>query len=147
MAQPDTPPITGRCYCGQTTFHASARPQTTSYCHCSDCRRLSGAPVAAFAAFAPHQVHFTPSKGPRKSVTKGVDRWFCLGCGTQLAATYDYLPDQVYVPLGIIDQADTLPPEGHAHADSALPWLHIQDDAPRDAASARDRLQNKARKG
>lgn len=129
------------------TLTASARPLTTTYCHCSDCRRLSGAPVAAFAACRPHQVHFAPTRGPRKSFTKGVYRWFCHECGTQLAATYDYLPDQVYVPLGIIDQADTLPPQSHAHGDSALPWLHIEDDLPRDASSGRDRLQNKAPKG
>lgn len=118
-----------------------------TYCHCSDCRRLTGAPVAAFAAFAPHEVDFFPSKGPRKSFTKGVDRWFCLDCGTQLAATYDYLPDQVYVPLGLLDQANELAPEGHGHTDSALPWLHIQDDLPRDTASSRDRLQGTPPKG
>ena len=123
---------------------AAARPQAVTYCHCSDCRRLSGAPVAAFAAFAPHEVAFTPSKGPRRSVTPGVNRWFCQDCGTQLAATYDYLPDQVYLPLGLLDQADTLQPEGHGHTDSALPWLHIDDDLPRDGASARDRLQDGA---
>lgn len=89
-------------------------------------------------------MHFTPSKGPRKSVTKGVDRWFCLDCGSQLAATYDYLPDQVYIPLGLLDQADTLAPQGHAHADSGLPWLHLDDDLPRDATSARHRLQDAA---
>lgn len=125
---------------------ATARPQTVTYCHCSDCRRLSGAPVAAFAAFAPDDVTFTPTKGPRQSVTKGVDRWFCRECGTSLAATYDYLPDQVYIPLGIIDQVDTLAPQSHAQTASALAWLHISDDLPRDGASARDRLQDAAPK-
>ena len=90
---------------------------------------------------------FAPSKGPRKSFVKGVDRWFCADCGTQLAATYDYLPGQLYVPLGILDQADELVPEGHGHTDSALPWLHIKDDLPRDGASARDRLQGAGPKG
>ncbi|HID67190.1 MAG TPA: GFA family protein [Roseibacterium sp.] len=113
-----------------------------TYCHCSDCRRLTGAPVAAFAAFALQQVQFTPSKGPRKSVTKGVDRWFCAGCGSQLAATYGYLPGQIYIPLGIIDQAATLQPQGHSHTDSALPWFHIDDTLPRDQGSARVRLQD-----
>ncbi|OAN85082.1 aldehyde-activating protein [Jannaschia sp. EhC01] len=133
--------MTGRCYCGGVQVTATARPQAVSYCHCSDCRRLSGAPVAAFAAFAPGDLRFAPSKGPRRSFTKGVDRWFCPDCGTQLAATYDYLPDQVYVPLGLLDQANTLAPDSHGHTDSALPWLHIEDDLPRDAASSRARLQ------
>lgn len=121
---------------------ATARPIQVSYCHCSDCRRLSGAPVAAFAAFAPHQVHFTPSRGPRKSATPGVDRWFCLDCGTQLCATYDYLPDQLYVPIGLLDQAAELAPSSHSHADGQMPWLHIHDELPRDTASGRERLQD-----
>ena len=133
-------PISGRCYCGRTRLSATARPLTVTYCHCSDCRRLTGAPVAAFAAFAPHQVTFSPSRGPRKSFTKGVDRWACPDCGTQLCATYDYLPDQLYIPLGLLDQAPDLAPMGHSHTDSALPWLHISDDLPRDAASGRARL-------
>ncbi|MEM7722733.1 MAG: GFA family protein [Pseudomonadota bacterium] len=126
---------------------SSARPITVSYCHCSDCRRLSGAPVAAFAAFRPADLHFNPPLGAAATVTPGVDRWFCRICGTQLAATYDYLPDQVYVPLGLLDQAAHLPPAGHSHADSALPWLHIEDDLPCDSASGRDRLRTAAPKG
>ncbi|ABD53781.1 GFA family protein [Jannaschia sp. CCS1] len=138
--------MTGRCYCGRARLTASALPQTVTYCHCSDCRRLSGAPVAAFAAFARDQVNLADF-GPAKSVTPGVNRWFCTECGTQLAATYDYLPDQVYVPIGLLDQAADLPAEGHGHTDSALPWLHIEDDLPRDATSARDRLQETSCKG
>ncbi|MEJ6393777.1 GFA family protein [Gymnodinialimonas sp. 2305UL16-5] len=133
--------ITGRCYCGRTRLQAAAPPQTLSYCHCADCRRITGAPVAAFAAFAPDGVDFIPGKGPRKSFTKGVDRWFCQDCGTQLCAAYDYLPGQVYVPLGLLDQAADLPPQSHSHISSRLPWLHIDDDLPRDSASGRDRLK------
>ena len=133
-------PLSGRCYCGQVSIAATAQPIQVTYCHCSDCRRLSGAPVAAFAAFAPDQVAFSPALGPGKSFSKGVDRWFCSECGTQLCAQYDYLPGQLYLPLGLLNQAAELPPTGHSHAASALPWLNIQDDLPRDTASGRDRL-------
>ncbi|GAB5448681.1 MAG: GFA family protein [Gymnodinialimonas sp.] len=126
---------------------ATARPQTVTYCHCSDCRRLSGAPVAAFAAFSIADPTFDPPLGAPNFRRAGVARWSCRTCGTQLAATYAYLPDQVYVPLGLLDQADTLAPEGHGHTDSALPWLHIEDDLPRDGASARARLQDAGPKG
>ena len=141
---PSEAPVTGRCYCGAVHLTATARPQTVTYCHCSDCRRLTGAAVPAFAAFAEEQLTFTPSKGPRSSATEGVSRWFCRDCGTPLAATFDYLPGQVYVPLGILDQIATLAPESHCHSDSAPAWLHIADDLPRDSASGRDRLQDRA---
>ena len=96
---------------------------------------------AAFAAFAEAEVSFEPALGDGVSFASGVQRWFCAKCGSPIAATYDYLPGQVYVPLGLIDQASDLPPALHAHAGSKLPWLHISDDLPREDASSRARLQ------
>ncbi|MEO0401072.1 MAG: GFA family protein [Pseudomonadota bacterium] len=113
---------------------------TVAYCHCTDCRRWTGAPVAAFAAFLRSDLVAAPALAPPLEHAPGVERWTCPKCGSPLAARFDYLPDQVYVPLGIIDQADRLAPVLHSHADSALPWLHIDDDTPRAPASARDVL-------
>ncbi|MCV3272230.1 GFA family protein [Roseobacter sinensis] len=138
-----TEPITGRCYCGGITLSADSAPEVVSYCHCSDCRRVSGAPVAAFAGFRDGAVRFDPDPGPPVSHAPGVMRWFCRSCGSPLAATYDYLPGQVYVPLGLIDQAAALPPSLHSHAESRLPWLHLDDDLPQQAQSARDALRGR----
>jgi hypothetical protein len=135
-----SPPVTGRCYCGKTTFSATNYPYITTYCHCSDCRRLSGAPAAAHCAFTPADLNITPAPHHAAAVTKGVERWFCEHCGTALAATYDYLPDQVYVPLGVIDQINEISPQFHCHAESMLPWLEIDDDLPRSSDSGRDVL-------
>ncbi|MDW3225152.1 MAG: GFA family protein [Paracoccaceae bacterium] len=132
--------MTGRCYCGKTTFHSNRQPTIVSYCHCSDCRRLSGAPVAAFAAFPEDAVSFKPGLGAPVTHTPGVQRWFCASCGTPLAAQYDYLPDQTYVPLGLMDQAEDLPPALHSHTGSQLAWLDIRDDLERHAGSGRATL-------
>ncbi|GFE48791.1 aldehyde-activating protein [Roseobacter cerasinus] len=134
--------ITGRCYCGAVRLMADAQPDMVSYCHCSDCRRVSGAPVSAFAAFREAVLRFEPTPGPPVSHAPGVTRWFCRDCGSPLAATYDYLPGQIYVPLGLIDQSAELPPSLHSHATSRLPWLHLADQLPRAEHSARDTLQN-----
>lgn len=135
-------PITARCYCGASRLTLDKPPFTVAYCHCSDCRRWTGAPVAAFAAFERADVIAQlPEQIPGAA---GVERWTCPVCHGPLAAAFDYLPDQIYVPVGIIDQVDQLAPEMHSHADSALPWLHIQDDLPRAGASARDALNTVA---
>ncbi|MFT6022199.1 MAG: hypothetical protein ACI9PY_000308 [Ascidiaceihabitans sp.] len=134
------PPVTGRCYCGKTSLSASTPPIVTTYCHCHSCRRLTGGPVAAFSAFAKGDIDISPAPQHAEPVSAGVDRWFCARCGTALAATYDYLPDQVYVPIGVIDQADDFAPTQHCHAGSAMSWLHIADDLPRATDSARASL-------
>lgn len=134
-------PITGRCYCGAHRFTGSRLPDVVTYCHCEDCKRVSGAPVAAFAAFGIDDIAFDPPLGSSVNVSDGAERWFCRSCGSPLAATYAYLPDQVYLPLGLIDQADMLPPQRHAYAGKTLTWLNIQDGLPRDTASSRQSLR------
>ena len=100
--------ITGRCYCGGITLSSQEAPQSVAYCHCIDCRRITGAPVAAFAAFGEKAVQASPAWPVSKSFAPGVSRWFCPDCGSPLAAAFDYLPGQLYVPLGLIDQAAEL---------------------------------------
>lgn len=136
--------LTGRCYCGAVRFRAATQPLTTAYCHCNDCRRVSGAPVSAFACFAPSAVTWTPGIGSGVSHAPGVRRWYCTSCGSPLAATYDYLPDQVYVPVGLFDDIDALAPAGHSHFGSRVSWLHLEDDLPRSDGSGRERLNRAA---
>lgn len=111
-----------------------------AYCHCSDCKRVTGAPVAAFAAFSDQDLEITPDQTGMVSVTDGVRRWFCKGCGSPLAARFDYLPGQVYVPLGLLDQAIDLPPKIHCHAEHSLQWLEMNDGMERVTGSARNAL-------
>ena len=132
--------LTGHCYCGKTQITADSPPLQIAYCHCTDCRRVTGAPVAAFAAFETSTVTLTPDVTTTSPLTNSVKRRFCPSCGSPLTAEFAYLPKQVYVPLGLLDQADELPPELHCHTDSALKWLHIQDDTKRFAGTARDTL-------
>ena len=133
--------ITGRCYCGLTRITARCAPQVITYCHCTDCRRASGAPVSVFAAFSSEDVTFEPSLGVPASAAPSAKRWFCSGCGSSVASQYDYLPGQIYVAVGLLDQAAELAPQGHAHFDQALSWLHVADDLPKTKGSARESLK------
>ncbi|WP_282605773.1 GFA family protein [Pelagibius sp. Alg239-R121] len=128
---------TGRCYCGARTFTTTQAPQTVAYCHCDDCRRATGGPVAAFAAFEEQAVTFTPDEGRKAAVNPGVTRTFCADCGSSLTGRYDYLPGQVYISLGVVDQADDFAPRIHTHESERLTWLHIDDDLERVATSGR----------
>ena len=126
----------GRCYCGHVSIEARA-VQTVAYCHCEDCKRWTGAPLPAFAAVSRDGLTCTPDLGEGRSFAPGVQRWNCPDCGSPLAATFDYLPGQTYIPLGLFDGLDALGPAVHCHADKQAAWLHISDDLPRRAGSAR----------
>lgn len=132
--------ISGRCYCGAKTISAEKVPDAVAYCHCADCRRVTGAPVAAFAAFDEAAVTFMPNEGRKVTANPGVTRTFCETCGSPLTGRYDYLPGKVYIALSLLDQADDYAPELHAHVSKRLGWLHIDDDLERFEKSARARL-------
>ena len=134
--------LTGRCYCGAVHLTLPAQPLTVAYCHCADCRRWTGGAVGAIATFDAKDLQTTPDLGVPFSCNPGVERWNCPDCGSPLAARFDYLPGQIYVPLGVLDQAADLPPHIHCHADARLPWLHIKDDLPHAEASGRAALNH-----
>lgn len=145
-ANGDSAPVfTGRCYCGAVTISTTQAPQNIAYCHCIDCRRVTGAPVAAFAAFNEMAVTFTPDEGSKITANPGVTRTFCAVCGSPLAGRYDYLPGQVYIALGVLDQSSDLAPRLHAHESQRLTWLHIDDNLERLASTSRSVLAEKAK--
>ena len=114
---------TGRCYCGHTRVETSARPDAVAICHCEDCRRVTGAALPAFAAFHGAALTFTPDMGRYIEHVPGVRRSFCSRCGSPLAATFDYLPDRIYVPVGLLDFCPDLEPTLICHSAHALPWV------------------------
>lgn len=134
--------LTGRCYCGAVTLSIEKRPETVAICHCTDCRRVTGAAVAAFAAFARGTVAISPDPGNGFEVTPGVRRWFCRTCGSPLAATFDYLPQQIYVPVGVLDFADELTPELQCHSANKPPWFETLHQLPKHEKSARFYLKS-----
>ena len=136
--------VTGRCYCGGIAIRATEAPRAVAYCHCADCRRVTGGPVAAFAAFDEAALSLTPDEGRAVSVSPGVRRSFCGACGSPLTGRYDYLPGTVYVPVGLLDQAERFAPTLHAHEARRLPWLHIEDGLERFSGSARSSLPGDA---
>ena len=136
--------LTGRCYCGAITFTMTQKPQTVANCHCDDCRRATGGPVAAFAAMDERAVNFSPDEGRLVNANPGVKRTFCSDCGSSLTGRYDYLPGQVYISLGVIDQANDLAPEIHSHESERFTWLHIDDDLERIASTARSEINDAA---
>lgn len=57
-----------------------------------------------------------------------------------MMATFNYIPNQIYVPLGVINEAHNLAANVHCHVEKRLPWLHLLDDLPQERGSARDKL-------
>jgi hypothetical protein len=126
----DPLPHAGGCRCGAVRFEASAEPHHVSYCHCSDCRRASGAPVSAFVGFMTDEV--TIAGDTLRWFENGpVSRAFCATCGSPIAYADARIGDRIYFVLGAMDAPALCRPTHHSHVRSQLPFVHMPDGLPR----------------
>jgi len=76
--------LKGGCFCGAIRYEAGGTPFHKTNCHCSICRRTTGAPFVAW--FSVPRSEFRLVQGATtqfRSTPKGT-RTFCPRCGTQL---------------------------------------------------------------
>ena len=121
--------LTGRCRCGAVRFSTGPAIRV-SYCHCSDCRKATAAPVSVFVEIDPETLAIEGD--PAAFRTPNVTRSFCGACGTPLAYADERLEGRLWLMLGALDAPERLVPEIHAFFDETLPWLHMADDLPRE---------------
>lgn len=122
--------VAGGCRCGAVRFRSAVAPTFRAYCHCSDCKSATGAPVAAFVGIAADALEFN-GELKRYASSSHVERAFCAECGSPIYYRDDRLPDQLYFYVGALDDPEAHAPEAHAWLEHQLPWLNIDDALPR----------------
>ena len=83
---------TGHCACGQVTYGFDTEPTFIANCHCTDCKRASGAEMTTWVVVP--ETDFTVLSGSTKSFSygpntetcadQGLDRVFCTNCGSRV---------------------------------------------------------------
>ncbi|MFN2100911.1 GFA family protein [Altererythrobacter sp. MF3-039] len=130
----------GRCACGSIRYELTKPSIETSWCHCRNCQRISGAPGAVYTTLPRSGFtvrHGTENLG-RVRLTKGAERMFCSNCGSPLATIIDDEPDTVDVTVATLDDPAAYPPEFHIFCNSKTDWFEPRDTLPRYARSRRD---------
>jgi len=121
----------GRCLCGEVRVRAAGEPSHVTYCHCSDCRKASGAPTMVFAGYRAGEVEVNGEPKVYGS-SPGIRRSFCGGCGTSLFyEDAERLPGEVYVAVGLFDDPGPFEPEEHSWDSRRPAWFRVHDDLPR----------------
>ena len=117
---------TGGCLCGAVRFRLTGAPFNIDYCHCTSCRRHTGAPVSVFLDCKSGLVEFTQGAPTLYESSPGVRRGFCARCGSTLTYETDALPDEIHIHVGAMDQPEDFAPLGRpSYAEERLPWFHI----------------------
>jgi hypothetical protein len=123
--------FTGGCYCGAIRYRSELNPVETAYCHCSICRRTTGAPLLAFASFPTDGFTYTKGTPAIFNSSSHGQREFCSTCGTQICFRTTETADMVDVSSGSLDELDSVAPTHHIYVADQVSWLKLADQLPR----------------
>jgi len=115
--------LTGACSCGRVKFVLRGAPELVAACHCRDCRRHTGAPVAVYVDVFADRIEMQGAPIDWYETSPGAHRGFCGRCGATLAYRGSNLPAMLHIHVGAFDRPERLIPSRDEHLESRLPWL------------------------
>ena len=122
--------LKGHCQCGQLRYEADAATFNETVCHCSICRRSSGAPFVAWFSVPKTGFRFTQGAPTRFQSTSHGTRSFCPRCGTQLTFESTNYPDEIDISTCSLDDPEQVPPKDHIQTSTQLSWICLADGLP-----------------
>jgi hypothetical protein len=131
MTSPEATEHNGGCFCGAVRYRASAPPLVVAHCHCTMCRRISGAPLVTWAVFATDAFAFTQGTPAELRSSPQAVRTYCARCGTPLTFVGNERPQMIDVTVGSMDRPEDFAPAVHVWTSSRIPWLRCDDGLPR----------------
>ena len=123
----DTGHSEGGCLCGATRYRIEAPIAPGAHCHCSLCRRSTGAPVVTWLTVARAAFRFERGSPRIYRSSAAAERGFCGRCGTQLIFRLDAEPEMIDVTVASLDAPDRHPPDRHIFAADRLSWLRLDE--------------------
>jgi hypothetical protein len=122
--------LTGGCLCGRVRYEADGTTFHETICHCSMCRRASGAPLVAWFSVQRDAFRLAGGTPTRYASSARGTRCFCPTCGTQLTfESVDHL-NEIDVTTASLDEPGLLSPKDHVHVATRLPWIRLCDGLP-----------------
>jgi hypothetical protein len=121
--------VTGGCLCGSVRYEYRGEVGPAGYCHCADCRRVSGSAfgVSVRVKAAGFRVTSGILKGYTKTGDSGrpVTRFFCPDCGSPIYTAPPLHPDTYFIKAGSLDDPSLVVPNREAWTRSRVGWAEI----------------------
>ena len=122
--------LQGGCFCGAVRYTVSGEIFNSTLCHCTDCRRISGAPALAWFSARRADFRFTQGEPQRFASSEHVLRGFCPQCGTTLSFEDAHWPEELDITSASLDDPEQVPPGDHTFVRSHLSWMKLDDGLP-----------------
>src|ERR1700746_3995177 len=104
--------LTGGCFCGAIRHEARGTPFHETNCHCSICRRTTGAPFVIWFSVRTSDFRIIQGEPARfNSTAKGVRS----RCGAQLTFEHADFPDEIDVTTNSLDDPELMPPRDNTY--------------------------------
>lgn len=137
----ETQVLMGGCLCGAIRYEIRGASSKPALCHCTSCRRSTGAPAVGWATIRGADFSITAGEPALYRSSENVERSFCPNCGTQL--TYRHQGEHGWVDVTIcsMDDPEQMAPMDHVWASHRLSWMEHLDELP---SCARSRMEDQS---
>ncbi len=123
-------PLSGGCLCGGVRFEVTVPLVLAGWCHCTRCRRRTGASGSPQARIAPGSLRVLAGEELLRAYEPpdGFAKVFCSACGSSLWSQDPDDPAVISVRLGAFDGDPGIRPSYHQFVDDAPVWDTLPDD-------------------
>jgi hypothetical protein len=128
--------IAGGCLCGGVRFEIERAVGPFELCHCTRCRKASGAAFAAMIGVRTADFRLLQGadlivryEAPIIECPPPYRASFCRRCGSPVPDP-DPGADWFEVPAGLLEGDPELRPDKHIFVEHQAPWFPITDDLP-----------------
>lgn len=113
----------GACLCGSVTFKIEEPIRNLYQCHCSLCRKATGAAANAATFVQCAAFHWLSGEGLITSYKRksGFRSDFCSICGSPVPNNVSN-SSMVWIPAGLLEEPVASQVSVHLHTRSAAPW-------------------------
>jgi hypothetical protein len=131
--------LRGGCLCGALEYEVADAFSYAFNCHCSQCRRATGAAFKPTAGIARGKLRLTRGLKRRaihgEAGEEGAHDVHCAACGSLL---YSVVREGAWahVAMGTLIDAPAIRPTRHIFVASKAPWFEITDKLPQYAEHA-----------
>lgn len=123
--------IEGGCHCGAIRYRVEGEAKTHALCHCTDCRRHSGAPMVGWTMYAASACTVTRGTPKLYASSEHGRRYFCPDCGTGLFYKNDsILPGIIDIQSATYDDPAAVPARVHIQIADRIAWMKTAHELP-----------------
>lgn len=125
--------LKGSCLCGAVTYEVSGEPKLFYHCHCSRCRKVTGAGHASNMFFRPAVLRWLGGEEQvrvfKVPEAKRFTNSFCASCGSRLPRQAKD-SDVVLIPAGSLDDEAPIKPQARIFSGSRASWSCADAELP-----------------